>query len=366
MDVTVKLPNVKPVRKANGRVYWYHRRPGSGALTPLPGQPGEAAFMARYAELQPDRPARAPAPEGSTGALVKAYRKAPEFTGKAAKTRTDYGRYLDDIEATFGDVPVADWDAEAVLELRDAFAAQPRKADYMVQVLSILFSYAIPRRRTYGLAANPCFRIGRLHDAGDGYLPWPAALIAAFRDPAHRAIVSEELCWVMEAGLGTGQRGQDLVVMAWSHDLGDAIEVAQQKGGARVVIPKTAAWRGALRRVKRRATVILTRPDGQAWKLDHLRHEIQAAVAALGYPGYTMHGWRKNATVELVEAGCSDAEARSITGHKTDSMLRHYARAARQKTLAAAAVAKLDKRRKPERNKRTGGNRVETGKPNSG
>jgi integrase len=38
----------------------------------------------------------------------------------------------------------------------------------------------------------------------------------------------------------------------------------------------------------------------------------------------TLHGLRKNATINLLEAGCSNTQVKTITGHSTDVMVNLY------------------------------------------
>ena len=54
-----------------------------------------------------------------------------------------------------------------------------------------------------------------------------------------------------------------------------------------------------------------------------------------------MHGLRKARSRQLVEVGATNAEGRSITGHKTDTMFNHYAAKANRARFAVAATAKL-------------------------
>ena len=64
------------------------------------------------------------------------------------------------------------------------------------------------------------------------------------------------------------------------------------------------------------------------------RKELQK-VGLLGLkPPLTFHGLRKNATAALIEAGCTEAEAKSITGHKTTQMITKYSIGVRQERLA--------------------------------
>ena len=51
-------------------------------------------------------------------------------------------------------------------------------------------------------------------------------------------------------------------------------------------------------------------------------------------PNLAFHGLSKKATGALVEAGCTEEQAKSITGHKTTQMITKYAIGARQDRLA--------------------------------
>ena len=59
-------------------------------------------------------------------------------------------------------------------------------------------------------------------------------------------------------------------------------------------------------------------------------------------PSATMHGLRKNAAVELAEAGATVEELMAVLGHKTPKMALYYCRLADQKKLADQAADILD------------------------
>ncbi|MDN5569572.1 MAG: site-specific integrase, partial [Paracoccus sp. (in: a-proteobacteria)] len=50
-----------------------------------------------------------------------------------------------------------------------------------------------------------------------------------------------------------------------------------------------------------------------------------------------IHGWRYTAAVRLAEAGCSDAEIQSVTGHRTLAMVQKYRARANQKRTSKRA-----------------------------
>ena len=73
-----------------------------------------------------------------------------------------------------------------------------------------------------------------------------------------------------------------------------------------------------------------------------LSHAIRNRLEALGIEDYTMHGLRKNAGMELAEAGCTVEEIMAVLGHKTPKMALFYCEQARQKVMNENAVGKWD------------------------
>jgi len=59
--------------------------------------------------------------------------------------------------------------------------------------------------------------------------------------------------------------------------------------------------------------------------------------------GYVIHGWRYTAAKELAEAGCSDTEIQSVTGHRSLQMVQKYREQARQKKLSKAAQSRRER-----------------------
>jgi integrase len=95
---------------------------------------------------------------------------------------------------------------------------------------------------------------------------------------------------------------------------------------ARVMIPEHPTLTAALDAAPTTttaATTLLTRQDGQSWKLDHIKHAMAKAVRAAGLPeGLSFHGLRKGLTAALADTGASDAEIESIIPHADPCMTR--------------------------------------------
>jgi hypothetical protein len=63
---------------------------------------------------------------------------------------------------------------------------------------------------------------------------------------------------------------------------------------------------------------IFVHADGRSWAgAQSLSQAIRNRLNALGIEGYTTHGLRKNAGMELAEAGATVEEIRVVLGHKT-------------------------------------------------
>jgi integrase len=60
-----------------------------------------------------------------------------------------------------------------------------------------------------------------------------------------------------------------------------------------------------------------------------------------GLPHCTAHGLRKAAARRMAEAGCTNQQIKSITGHKTDKEVARYTAAADQIRLSDQAIEAL-------------------------
>ena len=371
----VMLPYVDTI-SVKGRVYYYYRR--GGLRRRIKGEPDTVAFNAAYQAIhQPAEAAETAAgpsqpTEGSLRALIVAYKSSSAWTALRPATHTDYLKALDPLQEKYGHLQVKSIPRAFVFGLQDLYArrtrtladgsiettATPRRANRMVAVLSLLMTWAVDRGWR---SDNPCLR-PKMLKTGAGWRAWTetelAQFLAAETTPA-------ELRLAAQLAAGTGQRGEDLIQMTWSAFDGSAIELVQEKTGAHLWVACPAELRSCLAQEPRRGLTILTRPvqrggkGGPAyrpWKIDYFRHAMGNAIRAAGLEGVVTHGLRALAATRLAEAGCSDAEIQSVTGHSTTAMAAHYRRGASQKTTAANAITKLDEHK----------NRTSTAKPKPG
>lgn len=88
---------------------------------------------------------------------------------------------------------------------------------------------------------------------------------------------------------------------------------------------------------------VLTTATGRPWVREYLSGAIKEAAQAAGMrPGLNLHGLRKLRAASLAESGASTKEIAAVTGHKTLSMVAHYAASADQEKLASAAIIRLN------------------------
>lgn len=309
---------------AKGYVYFERRGFGTQRIHAAPGTPEFAAEYARILQ------GRAPVPAGRTfAALIAHYKRSDRFARLAPRTRADYDKVLMFIGERMGSLPPARMQRKDVIRAQDQNRDAVRFANYVVQVLRLLFEHAIDIgwRRD-----NPARGVRLLRSSAPPRLPWPAAKIDAFRETAPpRARLIFELC------LGTGQRIGDVLRMRWNDIEEGGIRLSQGKTGRALWIPLTAALREILEATPRRGLTIIADDQGRPLRYTQARHAVAEVRKAIGAEAYDLHALRHTAAHELAALGCSDELIMAVTGHSSRSMVAHYAGAARQRSRAKEA-----------------------------
>jgi integrase len=275
-------------------------------------------------------------------ALISAYRAAPEYTQRSDKTRKDYQRYLAYLEENHGRLKVATMPREFVFGLRDKFAATPRKANYIVQVLRLLMTFAVDRGWRKD---NPVTR-PKLLKTGAGFRPWEEEDLARFQEQWPHGTLERT---IFELMLNTGQRGGDVAAMDWAQIRNDEISIVQEKTSQRVWIPISMALYEALNawRPANRTGVVLVNKSRDPLKVDYLRHLMADAMAlAKVSKGLVPHGLRYTAATRLRELGLDWEEIAAITGHATAEMVRKYTSQQRKAKIAIGRLNRANLERK--------------------
>jgi integrase len=200
--------------------------------------------------------------------LVVLYKASGEYEKLAASTKRNWAPWLDRIGDHFGELQVAQFDRPekirpVIRQWRNRWADKPRTADYGLQVLSRVLSYAVdPLGR---LAGNPCEGIKQLYSGDRSEIIWTAADIAQLKKTC-----SAEIACAVDLASHTGLRLGDLLRLSWSHVGGDAIIIAtgKSKGRRDAIIPLYGALEKILAEIPKRSTTVLTNSRRRPWTAD--------------------------------------------------------------------------------------------------
>jgi integrase len=230
----VMLPkDVQKVVKPSGRVYYYYA-PGRGSSTagkriPLGSDTGDPEFWRKLRDASTPAAAR----EGTLSKLIAEYKVSKAFADLRPASKRGYAHFLDRLEASGGDRPVAAMTRRDIYGLLDQMSATPFAANYMLAVLRTILEFGVPRGYRND---NPAIGVKRLKVEDKGHAPWPEAGYAFVmeRAPVH-------LRRMAFLGKATGQRVSDLVKMRPADLADDGINVRISKlRGKPQFVPLTA------------------------------------------------------------------------------------------------------------------------------
>ena len=124
--------------------------------------------------------------------------------------------------------------------------------------------------------------------------------------------------------------------------------MTQQKTGAVVSLPILPALASSIMATNSGSLVFLLSAHNKPYSVKGFGNKFRQWCDEAGLPQCSAHGLRKSAARRFAEAGCSNQQIKSWTGHTTDSEVSRYTAAADQKLLADGAgemlMANLRKR----------------------
>jgi integrase len=320
-----KKPFIVPVTR-KGRVYWYFRR--GGKYIRLPDDPDSQEFDAKYWEI---RSGKAVVTKTTFEALIVSYYQTPKFRKLAASTKAEYRRTLELIREKNGRKDFTKLRRRDVIAARDKYADTWRKANAMVEQLSILANHAIDLE---WITANPASGVEKLK--GGEYEAWPDKKLKTFERYCEKNALTTELT-AFHLCIGTGQRIGDVVAMEWAHFDGEFMEVVQEKTGQRVWIYCPDKLRSYLATLPRNGRYVLAKNLTQHISKRRVQHLVGEVRKEINATAYVIHGWRYTAAKQLADSGATDTEIQAVTGHKTLAMVQKYRQQANQKKLSKRA-----------------------------
>jgi integrase len=323
---------------SKGREYWYAWRGGPR----LRGKPGTPSFMASYNDAIEAR--RIPEP-GRFRSLVTLYRGSTAFQSLAASTRRNWSPWLDRIDEYFGDLRIAVFEhpekiRPLIRQWRSRYAETPRTADYGLQVLSRVLSYAVDPLGK--IAANPCEGIRQLYSVDRSEIIWTEADIARLK-----ATSSPEIAHAVDLAAHTGLRLGDLLRLSWSHVCENriAITTGKSKHRRQAIIPLYDDLKMVLAAIPKRSPTILTNTKCRPWTQDGFGSSFGKAKAAahMADADLHFHDLRGTAATRFYIARLSEREIAEIMGWQEEHVARIVRRYVGRNAATLAAISKLNK-----------------------
>jgi integrase len=334
------------VKKRRGREYHYYRSSQyiNGQLREryvrIKADPETPEYDRIYWEIRSGK--HKPKQSKTTvAALIASYQATSKFRKLAVGTRRKYSPVLDQIGTKNGAKDATKISRSNLREVHEKYAETPRKADWYIQIFSILFTHAIDIE---WMTHNPAKGIS-LYGPQKPMEPWPEWFQAEYTARATGAALT-----AFHVGSGTGQRPGDVVAMKWAHFDGEFMQVAQEKTKTRLTIYCPKKLQRYLATISRQGDHIFPKNIREGVGYDAVEKAFRAIRKDIckerpEAKQYTLHGLRYVAAVELAEAGCSDTEIQSVTGHKSLEMVMKYRSAARQKGLSKQAQQRREQTR---------------------
>lgn len=352
-------------RRADGTVktYWYAWKGGPR----LEGEPGTRAFEAAYREAVKRRGL---ARYGDTLAgLAASYRGSPEFADHADSTRKEWGRYLDMIQGTEGELAIGSLPVEALsdprvrrhlLAWRDQWRAAPRKADYAMQVLSAVLSWAVKRGL---ITTNVLLGHEGLYKSNRADLIWTDEEIARFV----AAAPSPEVGFIIRLACLTGLRRADLLRLEWS-EVGDVAifmtpaKTSRRRNAKTATVPlldetlellaqikaqQETRWEALAEAAAHKSrpiplppTTVLSNTRGRRWSANGAEHQVVDTKHAAGIDKH-LHDCRGTFATRLRLDGATTSEIADILGWEEARVERLLARYVDTDTVVRAFAERI-------------------------
>ena len=337
---SVRVKGFKIYKDRTGKWRCYHR----ATATPIKSPIGTAEFFAECAGISRLAEAGNTPKPGTLGKLISEYRAHQDFLELRSRTRADYARCFDYLQA-IEDTPLVRFTPALVVKIRDRAGTKlGRKwGTYVKTTLSLLFNWG--RERGY-MSENPAFRlkgIKKSKDAPDANRPWTDAE----RDAVTAAITSVirlPMMLMMYCGIDPG----DVVALPKTAIVDGRLDTKRRKTAVPVWVKLPQPVLDAIAdNPPHDAMTLCASSRGRPWTysgLDGAWQKIRAQLIKqekIG-PGLTLKGLRHTVGTILAEMGYDDRTIADMLGHETLNMARHYSRRANRTAKMEGVVTKFE------------------------
>jgi integrase len=360
-ELKIKLRYLKVEKSRHGKTRYYVRVPGRLKVRLLVEGADDTNFMTAYtaalngeqwrpAVVAPKSPETVVKPvPGSFRALCVDYfaflQKDPQIAPRTKYTRR---RHLEEVcrEPTkigasyvMGDVPANRFGVAHVQAVLDRKIATPEAMNDRHKALSVLFKWAIARRR---LSDNPAAIVPRTNTHSEGFTPWTKDDVAKF---TRTHPIGTKAHLAMALLLYTGQRRADVVTFGRQMIEDGKLHFVQNKNHARMhkkmAIPIIPALQEVLDHVPRGQLTFLLTEFGKPFTAAGFGNWFRDRCNMAGLTGLSAHGLRKALQDMGANAGLSDRELMAIAGHESAKETSRYTKKRDRDLLAESGMAKL-------------------------
>lgn len=306
------------VNKRTGKEYNYNRK-GKGAKRLL-NKPGTIAFER---ELQLANADERNQPLITVSDLCRKYEHSKLFLTLADSTKRTWRLWIKRIDGHFGSLRISLFENPKIISRieswRDTWIEQPRTADYGIQVLRRMLTFAI---RQGAISYHHCGQVVRLYKANRSDVIWEDSDVTELRKHA-----SVEIMRAVDLALLTGLRRGDLLALKWS-DIGeDSIRITTRKSAHQisVEIPLYDALNELLTSIPRTHDNVLVNSRNAAWR-SGFDSSWQKALKKANIEKH-FHDLRGTAVTRLSNSGFRAEEISLLMGwteKSVERIIKHY------------------------------------------
>lgn len=345
---------VSEYRDRHGKPRYRFRRKGFVAYG-FKASPGTEAFRQEYAACLDGTAAPAVDPgvdravPGSFDDLIARYYRSPDFLDPSDRTRVVYRGVIErwrQLKPTngrrYGEGMVRDLQPRHVEKMMADMLPHRTAANMLRKRLKALMQFAI---RQGMVKVNPVAPTRPFKIEGGGFHTWTEEEIGTY-EATHAIGTMARLAF--DLLLFTGQRGGDVRLLGPGHVKEKRITLTQEKTGVTVSLPILPPLATSIIATPSAAMVFILNAFGRPFTRKGFGNKFRDWCDEAGLANCSAHGLRKAAARRFAEAGCSNQQIKSWTGHTTDSEVARYTAAADQRALSDEAgdmlMANLRKR----------------------
>lgn len=325
--------------------YYYYAWKGRGAPR-IYSKPGTVEFVRELnAALENHRTGDKTKIDG----LVIAYKSSDAYIDLADSTKRNWSRWLDRIRDHFGKLSIRQFDRPTIRtdikKWRSEWKDQPRSADYGMQVLSALLSFAVEEGR---LGSNPCKGIGSLYESDRSDIIWEDGDLTTLQKHA-----TPEVFRAAKLASLTGLRLGDLLALRWDQIGEKSIERKTNKSQSKkkktkkakvASIPLYKELKNFLDECPRseKAETVLTTSRGTPWEGWGTGWNDAMTESGLIEQDLHFHDLRGTAATKFYKAGLTEREIAIILGWSEQNVSRIISRYVNRAALLEQTIERLN------------------------